>query len=261
MHFTDSHAHLADPAFDADRELVIDRALAAGARSLICIGESVSAASRAREIAVTHPGVVYFTAGIHPHDAASFAAVDDVPLLEAELRAGAVAVGECGFDHHYDNASPLAQCAAVEAQLELARRYQRPMVVHTRDAEADTRGLLADAARFGVTGVLHCFTGSQALARAALDAGWCISFSGIITFKNWTDESLLRLVPDDRVLAESDSPYLAPVPHRGKRNEPAWVSLTVARLASARGAAAEVIGEEVDANARRLFALDTALSK
>jgi TatD DNase family protein len=258
MYFTDSHAHLADAAFDRDRELVIGRATATGARSLICIGESLAAAARARDIAQRHEGIVFFTAGVHPHDAASFDAGRDIRALEAELRAGAVAVGECGFDYHYDHASPGAQRSAVEAQLELAQRFERPMVVHTRDAEDDTRELLRRAAGLGVTGVLHCFTGSRVLARAALDAGWYVSFSGIITFKNWTDELLLRLVPDDRLLAESDSPYLAPVPHRGKRNEPAWVSLTVARLATVRGVAAETIGEHVDANARRLFALDIA---
>jgi len=261
MEFIDSHAHLADPAFDADRELVVARAAASGARAIICIGESLATAARARAIAESHPGSVFFTAGVHPHDAASFEAARDIPLLDAELRAGAVAVGECGFDYHYDNAVPPAQRAAIGAQLDLARRFDLPLVVHTRDAEADTRALLADATRLGVKGVLHCFTGSHALARSALDAGWYVSFSGIITFKNWTDEPLLRLVPDDRLLAESDSPYLAPVPHRGQRNEPAWVGLTVARLATARGVPADVVGELVDANARSLFRLDAGMSR
>lgn len=255
MHFTDSHAHLADPAFDSDREAVIERAQMGGARAVICIGESLAAAAAARAIATAHKACVFFTAGIHPHDAASFDTDRDVPRLEAELRAGAVAVGECGFDYHYDNASPSAQQLVVQWQLDLARKHGRPMVVHTRDAEADTTSLLASAGRFGVAGVLHCFTGSHALARLALDAGWYISFSGIVTFKNWTDEALLRLVPDDRLLAESDSPYLAPVPHRGKRNEPAWVGLTVARIAAARNADPAAVGDLVDANARRLFGL------
>lgn len=255
MLFTDSHAHLADPAFDSDREVVIQRALASGARAVICIGESLAAAARAREIALGHPGTVFFTAGVHPHDAASFDARRDIPGLEAELRAGAVAVGECGFDHHYETAPPETQRVAMQAQLDLAHQYRRPLVMHTRDAEEDTRALLADARRVGVEGVLHCFSGSQALARSALDSDWYISFSGMITFKSWKDEPLLRLIPDDRLLAESDSPYLAPVPHRGKRNEPGWVSLTVERLAEARGASASWVGELVDRNARRLFKL------
>lgn len=260
MLFTDSHAHLADPSFDADRELVIERAMSAGARALICIGESPSAAARARDIARAHPGRIYFTAGVHPHDASAFDAHRDIPLIEAELRAGAVAVGECGFDFHYDNAPPAAQHELTRAQLELARQYNLPLVVHTRDAEEDTRSFLADAARLDVKGVLHCFTGSHALARSALDAGWFVSFSGIITFKSWKDEPLLRLVPDDRLLAESDSPYLAPVPYRGQRNEPSWVGLTVERLAAARGASPAAVGELVHANASRLFAFGSSRS-
>jgi TatD DNase family protein len=145
----------------------------------------------------------------------------------------------------------------MQAQLELARKYDRPLVVHTRDAEEDTRALLADAGRLDVRGVLHCFTGSQALARSALDCGWYISFSGIITFKSWKDEALLRLIPEDRLLAESDSPYLAPVPHRGKRNEPSWVGLTVDRLAAARCASPVAVGELVHLNAGRLFNLES----
>ena len=129
------------------------------------------------------------------------------------------------------------------------------MVVHTRDAEDDTRALVVDAGAGGVRGVLHCYTGSHGLAEAALDAGWYVSFSGIVTFNRWTDDVLLRLVPDDRLLAESDAPYLAPVPYRGKRNEPAWVSLTVARLAAARGTTGDAVGALAAANARRLFAL------
>lgn len=258
MIFTDSHAHLADPAFDIDRDRVIERALAAGARAIVCIGESLTSAARARSIASLHPGIVFFTAGIHPHDAAAFDGARDVPGLEAELREGAVAVGECGFDYHYQNASAAAQRAAVEAQLDLAKRFNRPLVVHTREADADAIRMTADAARIGVGGVLHCFTGSHALARAALDAGWYVSFSGIVTFKNWTDERLLCLIPEDRLLAESDSPYLAPVPHRGKRNEPAWVSLTIARLAVARGVTADSLGAHIDANTRRFFGLQAA---
>lgn len=255
MHFIDSHAHLADPAFDSDREQVLERALTSGAQAVICIGESLSTAARARSLAAAHPGIVYHTAGIHPHDAASFVVDRDVPLIESELRAGAVAVGECGFDYHYDNAPAVAQRAAMSAQLELAWQYRRPLVVHSRDAEDDTCSLLLEAERLGVHGVLHCFTGSHALARAALDADWFISFSGMITFKSWTDAPLLRLVPDDRLLAESDSPYLAPVPYRGKRNEPAWVSLTVARLASERQMSSSDLGELVEVNARHLFGI------
>lgn len=255
IEFIDSHAHLADAAFDPDREEVIDRARAAGASGVVCIGESPEAAARARAVAVAHPDFVFFTAGLHPHDAASADRERDLPLLEGLLTAGARAVGECGLDYHYDNSPRGTQRAVFEWQLDLAHRSGLPLVVHTRDAEEDTRAFLDDAGRLGVTGVLHCFTGSHGLARAALDVGWYVSFSGIITFKNWKDDDLLRLVPDDRVLAESDSPYLAPVPNRSKRNEPAWVAHTVPRLAAARDTSPERLGTLVTANARRLFGL------
>jgi TatD DNase family protein len=256
--FIDSHAHLADPAFDVDRNDCIERAKAAGARGVVCIGESLAAAERARTIARAHPDFVSFTAGLHPHDAASADRERDLPLLEEQLHAGAIAVGECGLDYHYDNSPRETQRAVFAWQLDLAHRFGLPLVVHTRDAEEDTRAFLREAARLGVGGVLHCFTGSAALARAALDVGWYISFSGIITFKNWKDEEVLRLVPDDRILAESDSPYLAPVPNRGKRNEPAWVAYTVARLAAARESSSALLGALVTANACRFFALPGA---
>jgi TatD DNase family protein len=258
IEFIDSHAHLADEAFDLDRDEVIVRASGAGAVGVVCIGESLVAAARARTIAEAHPDFVFFTAGLHPHDAASADRARDLPILEEQLRAGARAVGECGLDYHYDNSPRETQRAVFEWQLDLAKRVGLPLVVHTRDAEEDTRAFVAQAGRLGVTGVLHCFTGSTALARAALDVGWYVSFSGIITFRNWKDEELLRLVPDDRILAESDSPYLAPVPNRGKRNEPAWVAHTVARLAAARAASRESLGALVTGNARRLFALPSA---
>jgi TatD DNase family protein len=254
--FIDSHAHLADPAFDADRDDVIARARAAGAHAIVCIGESLDAAARAQMIANEHRGFVHWTAGIHPHDAASFAPERDLHRLEALLRSGARAVGECGLDYHYDNSPREAQCEVFAAQLDLAQRLRLPVVVHTRDAEDDTRALVLSAARRGVVGVLHCYTGSRSFATDAVDAGWYVSFSGIVTFKNWTDDELLRMIPDDRLLAESDSPYLAPVPHRGKRNEPAWVDITVARLAAARDVTPAVLGAHAAENARRLFALD-----
>ena len=130
--------------------------------------------------------------------------------------------------------------------------------MHTREAEDDTAAMVREAGGQGVHGVLHCFTGSHALARAALESGWYISFSGIVTFKKWADDELLRLVPDDRLLVESDSPYLAPVPERGKRNEPAWVARTVERIAAARGASSDAVGELAVANATRFFDLHAA---
>ena len=253
--FIDSHAHLADPAFDADRDAVLARAIDAGARAIICIGESIEASVRAATLAAQQPGFVWFTAGLHPHDAAAADVPDAMRRLGDRLDAGAVAVGECGLDYHYDNAPRDVQRRVFRNQLSLAGERRLPVVVHTREAEDDTRSLLIEAAAAGVRGVLHCYTGSHGLAEAAIEHGWFISFSGIVTFRRWTDDDLLRLVPDDRLLAESDSPYLAPVPHRGRRNEPAWVEATVAKLATARGAAVDDVGRLITENARRFFGL------
>lgn len=251
----DSHAHLADAAFAPEAADVVSRARAAGVEGIVCIGESIASATRARAIAQAHRDVVWWTAGVHPHDAASFDAVRDLAAIREHLDAGAVAVGECGLDYHYDHSPRDQQRAAFSAQIALAKETGRPIVVHTREAEDDTRAIVSTAGREGVMGVMHCFTGSRGLARTALDAGWYISFAGIITFKRWTDDDLLRLVPDDRVLVETDAPYLAPVPHRGKRNEPAFLPLTIARLAAARGTTAQHMAEQTDTNARVAFGL------
>jgi TatD DNase family protein len=253
--FVDSHAHLADPAFDTDRDEVVDRARLGGARAVVCIGESLAAAERAAALAGRHPALVYFTAGVHPHDAADFDRERDLAGIRRALATGAVAVGECGLDYHYQHSPRASQLAAFNAQIGLAAEAGRPLVVHTRLAEDDTRTMIAEAAAAGVSGVLHCYTGSAALAEHALAAGWYVSFSGIVTFRKWTDDALIRLVPPDRILAESDAPYLAPVPHRGKRNEPAYVTFTIARLAVARDTDAATLGKQVTRNAERLFGL------
>jgi TatD DNase family protein len=227
----------------------------AGPAAIVCIGESLEAAATASGYAAAHPGFVFWTAGIHPHDAASFDSQRDLPRLRQNLRDGAVAVGECGLDYHYDNSPREAQRAAFAAQLSLAGEESRAVVVHTRDAEDDTRSLIGEARAAGVVGVLHCYTGSHSLAEFAIDAGWCISFSGIVTFKKWGADDLLRLVPRDRLLLESDSPYLAPVPYRGKRNEPAWVVHTLAKVAAARGDDPGELGSATASNTKRLFGL------
>jgi TatD DNase family protein len=253
--FFDSHAHLADQAFDSDRDAVIGRARDAGADGIVCIGASISQAHDSARIAEANPGFVAFTAGIHPHDADSFDLRRDIAELERFMDAGAVAVGECGLDYHYDNSPRDAQRRAFAAQLELAGRFRRPVVVHTRDADEDTAAMVREAGREGISGVLHCFTGTIALARTALDAGWYVSFSGIVTFRNWHGDDVILSIPEDRILVESDAPYLSPVPHRGARNEPAWVAHTAARIAALRQTEPSKFGDLVTVNARRLFAL------
>ena len=254
--FFDSHAHLADPAFDTDRAAVVARARQTGAVGVVCIGETLEAAGRAAVIAAEYPGFCHFTAGVHPHAAATFDEARDIPAIRSYLDAGGAAIGECGLDYHYDHSPRDVQRATFGAQLALAAQTGKPVVVHTRDAEDDTARMIQDAAASGVLGVLHCFTGTIALAEFALQAGWYVSFSGIVTFKKWTDDALVNMVPEDRLLVESDSPYLAPVPHRGARNEPAWVSFTVARIAAVRGVEAATLGGRTVENTRRLFAIE-----
>ncbi len=255
IEFADSHAHLADAAFAGDVDSVIERARVAGARALVCIGESPDAAGRARVIAAKYPAVVFHTSGVHPHDAQSWDDVRDAESVREAAALGAVAVGECGLDYHYDYSPRAMQRYVLDAQLQLAADLGLPVVVHTRDAEADTMDVLRHAAAAGVRGVLHSFTGTAGLAEAGLAAGWLVSFSGIVTFRSWTDEALLRLVPTDRVMVESDAPFLAPVPRRGKRNEPAWVSLTLARLAEARGTTYADLAAATLHNTRQFFRL------
>ncbi len=235
---------------------MLARLSAAGGVGVICIGESLVAAAGARRVAQERPGVVWWTVGVHPHDAASYDPPGDGAALREAIALGAVAVGECGLDYHYDHSPRPQQRRAFADQLAIARETGRPVVVHTRDAEDDTIAMVREAGDAGITGVLHCYTGSHALAEVGLAAGWCISFSGIITFKKWDDLALLRAVPDDRVLIESDSPYLAPVPYRGKRNEPAWCAYTLQRLAEVRAQEVGALGAHLLENTRRLFRLD-----
>lgn len=260
MRYIDSHVHLADPAFDADRDAVIERARTAGAAALVCIGESLDRARGARAIAKRSGGFIAWTAGIHPHEASAFDPARDVAAIADLLGAGAVAVGECGLDSHYDHAPRHLQRRAFAAQLELAREHDRPVVVHSREAVDDTAAMVREAGAAGVRGVLHCFTGPIELAATALEAGWYISFSGIVTFKKWDGDDIVRMVPADRILVESDAPYLAPVPNRSKRNEPAWVSRTVERVAMVRGVAAALMGDVVTENAKRLFDLPAPIA-
>ena len=234
---------------------MIEAARAAGAAAVVCIGESQTATTGALRLAARYPGFVFATAGVHPGDAGTYDRQRDELWIRDAVAAGAVAIGECGLDYHYDHVEPKQQRIAFADQIALAATLGRPVVVHTRDAEADTSTAIREAGAAGVRGVLHCYTGSHALAELALSVGWYVSFSGIVTFGKWTDNALVRLVPDDRILVETDAPYLAPVPKRGRRNEPAFARYTVERLAVVRNTSSEALGAAITANARRLLNL------
>lgn len=247
----DSHCHLADPAFDADRAAVVERAAAAGVAGVVVVAESVASAVAAREVARAAPGFVA-TAGIHPHKASSFS--DETASRVAELLDDAIvaAVGETGLDYHYDHSPRDVQRASFAWHLEQAARTGKPVVIHSREADADTARLISDAPR-GLRGVLHCFSAGQSVLDAALERGLCVSWSGMITFRNWSAQWALERVPDEALLVETDGPFLAPVPYRGKRNEPAFVTHTAAKLAELRGTTPERIADLTTRNAVALF--------
>lgn len=254
----DSHCHLAGEEFTADLPDVVARARAAGVTSAVCILEAGNDAESARAAVVRHewPGV-RFAAGIHPHKAAHFAgAADDA--IETVRRSvtydDPCAIGEIGLDYHYDFSPREVQQEIFAAQVSLARELSLPIVIHTREATDDTFRILREAGSGHVRGVFHCFTGDEAMARTALDAGFYISFAGIVTFPAaGSIRDAAKIVPADRLLAETDAPYLAPVPYRGKRNEPAHVVHVVEALAQVRGARMEEVGARITRNVEALF--------
>jgi TatD DNase family protein len=234
----DSHCHLADDAFASDLEAVVQRARDAGIDRALCIlaaGDAKESAAAAR-LRTLWPAAS-FAVGVHPHQAGEFAGRPSD--LEAVVRdgvrsEGARALGEVGLDYHYDFSPRDVQQQVFAAQLALATDLGLPIIVHTREATADTFQMLRDAGG-GVRGVFHCFTGDTAMARDALDLGFYVSLAGIVTFSRAGDlREVARLVPDDRLLVETDAPFLAPVPHRGKRNEPSFVTRVAAVVAELR---------------------------
>ena len=232
IEYFDSHCHLTATAFRDDREAVLRRASDAGVTRLVSIASSVEDAREALELAKGHAGL-WSTAGVHPHEAGNAGPgdVDEVRELAAS-HDEIVAIGETGLDFYYDNAPRSVQIGLFEAHLALGAEMGLPVVVHAREADADIAAALRSMPS-GTRGVLHCFTGGERAFEEAMGAGWYVSFSGIASFKSFGAAELLREVPQDRLLVETDSPYLAPVPHRGKRNEPAHVvhvTEAVARL-------------------------------
>ena len=231
----DSHLHLTAERFAGEVDEVIARACAAGVSRMVTVATDVSDARAALDVARRHAGAVFSTAGVHPHDASAWddASTGALRNLLAELEV--VAVGETGLDFHYDYAPRERQLAAFEAQLDLAAESGLPVVVHSRDADDAMLDVLRARGR-DVRGVLHCFTGGDELLDAGLDAGWWVSFGGIVTFRSFGTPDQVRRVPWERLMIETDSPYLAPVPMRGRRNEPAFLPHVCERVAELRGA-------------------------
>jgi len=250
----DSHCHIDMPQFDADRDEVVARARAAGLAEMLVIGEVDEGQALQRSLRVAERYGLPATAGVHPHQArlAEAATYDEISGLAREGRI--VAIGEMGLDFHYDYSPRETQREVFRRQIRLAREVGLPIVVHTREADDETASILEQEGAREAGGVIHCFTGGLELARRALDFGMLISFSGILAFPRVeVIQQVARDVPEDRLLIETDAPFLAPPPHRGTRNEPAFVVEVARKLAALRGASPEAIGEAAQRNYARLF--------
>ena len=254
----DSHCHLADDKFAADLPAVVARATTAGVTTALCIlsADEPDEVGRAADVRAAWPAV-QFAAAIHPHRAAAYAgraAVAAGITRAAAQTSAAVAIGEIGLDYHYDFAPRDVQRDVFAAQIALACERDLPVIIHTREATADTIAVLKEAGQGRVRGVFHCFSGSREEAVQGLDLGFYISLAGILTFpKAGSLRDTAAMIPGDRLLVETDAPFLAPVPNRGKRNEPAWVRATLETLASVHGMPADVMASHVAANFRTLI--------
>jgi TatD DNase family protein len=247
----DSHCHLNYPGLVEDEPGVLARARARGVSGFLNISTRRSE-WRAVVAAAERHDDVWAAIGVHPHEADAHPDLGTDAIVEAVAHPKVVAIGECGLDYHYDKSDRGVQRDRFRAHMAAARESGLPLVIHTRDAEEDTAAILGEEGR--VTGVLHCFTGTRWLAERGLELGYYVSLSGIVTFKNAKDlQEVARIVPDDRLLVETDAPFLAPVPNRGKTCEPAFVADTAAFLADLRGIAPEVLAEQTTANFFRLF--------
>jgi TatD DNase family protein len=251
----DSHCHLDFPDFAAERDAVVSRARAAGVGTMLTISTRLDEFENVRAIAESDPAI-WCSVGAHPHEAADHAALLPEQLAALAAHPKVVGIGETGLDFHYDLSPRNIQERVFRAHIAASRATGLPLIIHAREADDQVAGLLKE--EHPQPGVMHCFSSGRSLAEAALRLGFYISISGIVTFKNADDlRAIVRDVPLDRLLVETDSPYLAPVPYRGKRNEPAFVTATAAAVAKLKGIEPEALAEATTANFFRLFAKAT----
>jgi TatD DNase family protein len=252
--FTDSHCHLNYKGLVEDQQAVLGRARAAGVEAMLNISTRLSEWDDVIGLATREPDV-WASVGIHPHEADAHPDVQTETLVEQAAHPRVVGIGESGLDYYYDHSDRGRQRASFRAHIAAARETGLPLIVHTRDAEADTAAILAEEMGKGAfPALIHCFTASEDFARRALDLGLSISISGIVTFKNAKDlQETAKKIPADRLLIETDAPFLAPVPHRGRPCEPAFVADTARFLAELRGEPVEALAERTGANFRALF--------
>jgi len=260
--FSDSHCHLADPRLAPDVEAVVDRAHAAGVARIISVGAVATIETDRRAVAIAERwSGIYAAVGIHPHDAKDCTADRLRELRELAQSRKVVAIGETGLDFHYMHSPVEAQENALRRQLELAHELGKPIVIHCRNAELRVQQIVLEVGFPPQGGVIHCFTGDRAAAAAFLAMNFFISFSGILTFRNAEPlRAIAAQVPEERLLVETDAPYLAPEPYRGRMNEPAMVVATLGQLARIRQVAPAPLADRIAENLERLFALDAAAS-
>lgn len=249
----DTHAHLHFPQFSDDLEAALDRARAAGVHRFVNIGTDVTTSRASIELASTHPEV-WATVGVHPHDAAEVTEAELGEIERLAASAGVVAIGEMGLDF-FRNLSPReAQERVFRWQLDLCRRLRKPAVIHCREAHVETLTICAEERVAEVGGIMHCFSGDVEVARRCLDLNLLISLAGPVTYPSSRKLcDVARIAPADRLVVETDCPFLPPQPHRGQRNEPAYLALTAARVAELRGESLEALAHQTTDNARRLF--------
>jgi len=260
----DSHCHLSHERYRDDLSGVLSRAESAGVQGILAIASDLADAADLRAlIDGARPTLepegprVWSTAGVHPHEAAHAPADLRLRLHEAlDSHPGIVAVGECGLDFHYDHSPRDVQRRVFDLHLEVARERNLPVVVHCREAESEMAVRVSEAGKAGVRGVVHCFPGDEDLLASILESGWMVSFTGLVTFRSFGGVDAVRTVPRDRYMLETDGPYMAPVPHRGRRNEPAFLPWVRDRVAEIRGEDPATVEADTTATARRFFGLD-----
>ena len=250
----DSHCHLDFPEFAPELDAVVARARDAGVKTCVSIGTTLEKFPGVLAVAERFENI-WCSVGIHPHEAEPELLESPAPLIERAQHPKVVGIGETGLDFYYNHSPRAPQIANFRAHIAASRELGLPCIVHTRNADAETVDILRDEMKKGAfTGLIHCFTGTQMLADAALELGFCISVSGIATFKKSEElRAVLKTVPLDRLLVETDAPYLAPMPYRGKRNEPSFVVNTAAMLAELKGVSVEELATATTENFFRLF--------
>lgn len=253
MELVDTHAHLDFPRFDEDRKEVIERAIDGGVKTIVNIGSDMTSSRNSVELSRRY-NEIYSVVGIHPHNADSFNLNVSKKLKSLSENKKVVAIGEIGLDFHYDNSPREKQKQAFRAQLRLAKSLDLPVVIHTRDADEETLEILKEENADKIGGIMHCFASDKKMAKEILDLGFYIAFGGLITFENLANlREVVKEVPMNKILVETDAPYLTPDPYRGKRNEPLYVKYVVEKIAEVKGLSEEEVAKKTTENAKKVY--------